>query len=266
MKKKNQQKKKQSKKRGAKKGFFIFMLIFVILLGAGIYYVLTNLNFIVRKAIEKYGSQATQTEVKVDYVQISLKEGSGVIHDLKIGNPEGFERPNAFFLGEIGTKINLKSITKEVKIIDDITIQAPRIFLEVNADNKNNLNEIKKNLSATTPSKPKAKKASKKEVKLIIRHILFTDGKIHVRIVPLNNKHYQLSLPSFEMRNLGGNSGATPPEISKQILAELTKRALSQVKKKGTDQVVEKIKEKITPQIETGKEKVKDKLKGLLNQ
>ena len=244
---------RKSKKRGLKKPILISLLVLVIVLGAGITYLLTNLNFIVKMAIEKYGSEATQTTVRISKVDISLKEGSGSIHGLTVGNPNGFETRHAFSLCETGIKIDIQSLAKEVKVIDDIRVIAPEIFVEVNNDNKNNLQEIQKNLPKAGASKPKPQKEKQKgeEPRLNIRRILFAEGKIFAKITPMN-KEYTLRMRSFEMRNLTG----TPTEISKQIISRITSRALAEVKRKGLGEAGKKAEDEV-------KRQAKDKIRGL---
>jgi len=263
-------------------GLFILLIVAV---GVVSYYVLTNLDEIVKQAIEKYGSQATQTAVRVDKVNINLKEGSGAIFGVSIANPGGFGEPNAFSLGEISTKIDYESVTREIIIIDDITILAPKVFFEMNKDKKTNLNELKNNITSSIPAgKPAAKEqpgetGGGKEPKLIIRHVKFAEGDIQATVVPLNNKTYQLKLPAIEMKDLGGKDGATPSEIAKQILNKLTDEAKNAVRKQGLDKELDKLKaqaqqkvdeekarlkEQADSKLETEKKKVQDKLKGLL--
>ncbi|MBN2009700.1 hypothetical protein JW960_10190 [candidate division KSB1 bacterium] len=63
------------------------------------------------------------------------------------------------------------------------------------------------------------------------------------------------------MNNIGGQNGATPPQIIKQIVGEITDRALAQVKRKGIEIGTEQAKDVVKSQLER---EVKDKLKKLL--
>ncbi|MDH3311484.1 MAG: hypothetical protein OEM95_12535, partial [Gammaproteobacteria bacterium] len=74
-----------------KKIILIFVLVLVAAIGAGLYYLFTNLDAIVKAAIEKAGSQTTQTAVRVDSVKIVLSEAAGTIKGLSIANPKGFD-------------------------------------------------------------------------------------------------------------------------------------------------------------------------------
>ena len=277
-------------KTGNKITLFTLLLV-VVAIGASVFYVINNLDNLVKNAIEKYGSEATQTAVRVERVTISLKEGSSVIKGLSVSNPTGFEAKYAFSLGEIGNKINIESLSNEVIVIDDISIRAPEVYFEMNQQRQTNLNVLKKNLLATAPGATSTKQARTEtttggeEPRFILKRVHFTEGKILAKVVPLNNKEYQLKLPEILLRNLGGSKGATAAELSHEILSVLSDRALAEVKNKGVgaelDKAKAQIKEKIAAEkarlqkqldeqsrskIEAEKEKAADKLKGLFGQ
>jgi hypothetical protein len=248
------------------------VLVLLLTLGLTVYLLLSNLDGMVKTAIEKYGSEATQTVVSVEKVELGLKNGSGAIRGLTVGNPQGFAAKQAFSFGEIATKIDLKSLSAEIFIIENITIQAPEVFFELNASGTNNLENLKQNLSSRTAATAEGKPPSSgkdggAEPKLIIRKLLITNGNIHASVVPLD-KNYELKLPPVELKNLGGKNGATPTQIADQLLKVLTERALIAVKKKGIDQYKAQLEGEVNKRLEaeTGKldEKVGDKLKGVL--
>jgi len=262
------------------------VLVIIIAIAGGVYYVLNNLDNLVKIAIETHGSEATQTAVRVDQVKIDLGSGAAAISGLSVANSKGFTLPLAFSLGEIRVGIDLQSLQEEPYIIDEITVLAPQVFVEINKDNKTNLNELKKNLmrgvSAAKPEdKPQASadENATAEPRLIIRKVVFADGTINARVAALDNKEYTLKLPAINMSNLGGSKGATPSELARDILNRLTDRASEEVKKKLIDAEMDKLKAKTRAKIDAEKtrlkekadalskeqeEKVKDKLKGLL--
>ena len=238
------------------------IVLLVITIGAGVFYVINNLDSIVKNAIEKYGSEATQTAVRVDSVKISLKEGSSVIKGLSIASPSGFEAKHAFRLGEIGNKINIESLGSDVIVIDDITIHAPQVYFEMNQQRQTNLNELKKNLLGTAPVAKSTKKqtTAEKEPRFILKRVHFSEGKIFAKVVPLKDKEYQLKLPEILLRNLGGSKGATAAQLSHEILSVLSDRALAEVKKKGVGAELDKVKAQLKEKIDTEKAKLKDEL------
>jgi len=251
-----------------KKMFLGALLVLVLSFGFAVYYVLSGLDGMVKTAIETYGSQATQTAVRVASVKIVLKDGSGVIRGVTVGNPQGFTAPQAFALGEMATQVELKSLSEEITVVEQITVRAPEVFFELNAAGENNLAELKQNLAAGSSgvAAPAGKKGAA-EPRLIIRKLLFADGSIHARLVPLD-KEYQLKLPTIALNNLGGKTGATPAQIADQVLKVLTERALAEVKKQGIDQYRAQLEGEVNTRLDAGRkqlgEKVGDQLKGVL--
>ena len=115
-----------------KKIILSIILLVVIAIAAGVYYVFTNLDSLVKAAIETHGSEATQTAVRVDKVNIDLASGAAGLSGLSIANPAGYALPNAFTMGEIRAGIDLTSLQEEPYIINEITVLAPRVFVEIN--------------------------------------------------------------------------------------------------------------------------------------
>ncbi|MDM7926709.1 MAG: hypothetical protein QUS35_11900 [bacterium] len=177
-------------------------------------------------------------------VHIGLKEGRAAVRGLTVANPGGFNGKNAFTLGEIGAAIDVRSITEDVKIIDSIMVLEPEILAEMNEDRTFNLNVILGNLSrSASSSKEKTgarnteeadqRRVTKEEPLLIIRNILFRNGVIRGRLEFGGDRETVLRLPTVHMRNLGAPDGATPTELTRQIIGELSRRALAEVRKKA---------------------------------
>lgn len=241
-----------------KKTLLIIIVLVIIAIAGGLYYVLTNLDMLVKQAIEKYGSQATQTAVRVDSVKIRLTEGSAAIGGLTVANPGGFSMPYAFVLGEIGTRINVKALGDEKIVIDEVRVIAPQVFYEVNADKQGNLNALKDTLagSGKTPAAAEQQKAADaKPLTLTIRKFVFADAALQAKLVPLENKEYKLKLPTLQLVNLSG----TPEQISRQVLDQLIEHAKRTIKEKGIDAELDKLKAKAKQQVDEEKAKLQEK-------
>ncbi len=255
------------------------ILLIIVAIAGGVYYVLTNLDSLVEDAIETYGSQATKTAVRVDGVSISLGDGSAAITGLTVGNPAGYVQPNAFSLAQVRAGIDLESLQEEPYVINEIAVLSPQVFVEINKNNKTNLNELKNNLLPGKPSaSAKAETSSGAGPLLIIRKVQFEGGKILARVAALDNKEYELDLPALNMSNLGGSKGATATELAREIMTRLTDSATKVVKQKIIDGKLAEIKadarekidaekektdQKIDAKKEEQKQQAKDKLKGL---
>jgi len=244
-----------------KKAMLSIFFILLIVIASGLYYVFSNLDNIVKAAIEKYGSEATHTAVQVDTVKIVLADGAASIKGLKIANPEGFSLPNAFSLGEITTDINIEKTTNELVAIDLVDIKAPEVYYEINSDHKGSLNVLKENLgNSAKASKQEPKSAStpdgknKSPIKLHISRFLLQDARLQVKLVPAKNKTYDLKLPPLQLSNLDG----TPEQISKQVLNQLIEHATTEIKKQGLDKELDVLRSKAQKRIDTEKEKLQE--------
>ena len=251
----------------------VVIVILLLIVAGGVYYFLSNLDMLVKAAIEKYGSEVTQTAVRVDRVKIDLKQGAGGIYGLTVANPRGFDTKQAFSLGETSVKINLKSIGEDVIVIDAITVRAPKVMYEMNAAREGSLNKLYDNISKSIP----AGKAGKEESadagpKLIIRKLVFEDGAVDARLVPLDNKTYSVKLPAINMANLGAPRGATGSALAKEILGRITKAAQEEVKRQVIDKQLKsavdaerkKIESEAQKRIEEEKKKLDPRLQDLL--
>jgi hypothetical protein len=234
-----------------KKKIVIFVALALILVIAGTaVYVLTNLNTIVKAAIEKYGSQATKTAVRVSSVKIKLRNGEGAVLGLKVANPSGFSFPSIITLDNIAVRIEVNSVTSTPIVIDNILISGPEVFYEMKESGTANVDVLKKNLTRLdSPSEERPQKSSKdKEIKLIVRKLVFEKGMVQVRIAKLVDKPYTVELPRLELTDIGKHGGATPAEIARIMataLAEETAKAVARtqgerVLRKGAEDLLNK--------------------------
>ena len=260
------------------------VLFIVIAVAATFYYVWMSLDSLVETAIEKYGSQVTQTAVQVQAVKLqqTLAQGKGSIAGISVANPQGFSTPYAFTLGQIQTKIDIKTITQNPIVIDEILVAAPQMFFEINNERKANFNVLKDNINSAIPAKPAGKqveaKPSDTDTKIIIRRLLIQDGQVEATIIPLDSKQLSTQLPRIELHNLGGKGGSTPAEITRQVLDVVVERTRAAVSKLGIEQQLKdaaderiaaekaKLKARTDEQVEAEKQKAQDKLKKLLGQ
>ncbi len=239
------------------------ILVLLVAIGGGVYFLLSNLDELVKNAIETYGTEAAQTPVAVHEVKIGLKDGSGVINGLSVGNPQGFSTPQIFTLGEIATRIDLKSISEELVTIDEVRIVAPEVFFEINQAGGTNLDRLKKNLTAgTTGSTEKSTtnpSGGGQGPNILIRRLLFADGQIHAKVIPLG-KDYELKLPRIELTNLGGKNGSPARQVAEQLLTVLSDTALKEIKRQGLDQYKKQLEAEVNQRLDAEKQKLRDKL------
>ena len=211
------------------------VLVLAILIGLGLYF----LDGGIKKAVETYGPQYTQTEVNLGRANLSPWSGKGSLHNLIVGNPDGFKAPNAFSLGEIAVVIDTDTITSDPVVITSLRIIAPEITLE-QGKSGSNLQRLQKNVeqsigsAASDSSGEPGAEDSGDGVKLIIKDLLISGGQIHYSNALLGDKTIDMSLPEIHLTGIGEKSnGASGAEIAKQVLAAINKSATSAVSQSG---------------------------------
>jgi hypothetical protein len=198
----------------------VFSAIIFIVVAAAIY-VFTSLDSIVAGAIEKYGSQVTRTPVSVSSLNIDLKGGAAGMQQLSVGNPDGFTAPNIFTLGGISTRLDVGSIGKDPIVIEEILIDKPDVFYEINKTGESNIKALQKNIEQSTGGGGKAAADSPSESsgpKIVIRKLVIEGGKVDAIVAALGDKAHTAKLPRIQLNNIGEKSGgATGAEIARQV-------------------------------------------------
>lgn len=207
------------------------LLLLVVLAGAGVLYLKNNLDGIVKDALENYGSAATQTDVTIDNVKISLASGEGRISGIAIGNPKSYIAAKALTVGDVTMALDRNSLAQNGPvIIKSLDIIKPHITYEVGADGNSNLQALQKNVTAGTTSAGTTKHSEAKkdtpQRKVIIRDLYIRDGDVNVTHALLKGKVLETKLPLIHLKNIGKEGeGATGQEIAKQVIGSITKAA-----------------------------------------
>jgi hypothetical protein len=212
-------------------GAVVGLLVLVV---AGVMiFVVSNLDGLVKKAIETVGSEVTGVKVAVSDVKISLTEGKGVIKGLSVGNPQGFKADSAFKLGEITLAIDTGSVTKDPVVIKEILVGSPEVTYEMAAGGSN-VDAIQKNVAAFTAksgggsggqAKP-AEKDAKAGPKLVIDRLAVTGGKVNLA-TPIPGAQASGKLGDITLTGIGRDKGgASPAQVAQQFLDALTKSAV----------------------------------------
>jgi hypothetical protein len=217
-------------------GVAALVVVLVVAVGGGLYYLYSNLDAIVKTAIESYGGDATQTKVSVKDVKLSLTSGEGTISGLIIGNPKGFTGPESLSLGSVAVKVDTDSVKKMISdpkspaVIKEVSINAPTVTYE-RSTSAGNLETIQQNVNryaGMDQSKPAAKPASgsKDEPKFIIENLYVRDGKIAISHAALQGRSLSSGLPTIHLKDIGKDKGgASPAEIADKVIGAITQQA-----------------------------------------
>ena len=181
------------------------------------------MDSIVKAAIERVGSDVTQTEVTVDEVEISLTSGEGIIRGLVIGHPEGFEE-RIMRIGEARIVLDIGSLTSDTIVIKEISVTAPEVTVEVSGAGTN-VSRLQKNLAQAGGGGSSAGGNPEDEKKLVIDRVTLAEGRVDLKAAGLE-RGVGANLPTITLTDIGKDSGgADPAEVAKVILAAVSAAA-----------------------------------------
>jgi hypothetical protein len=211
-----------------KKLLYILGGLFVVaIIGAVI--VILSLGSIVKAGINNFGPKITQTTVVLQDARISPFSGSGTLKGLTVGNPTGWQTPQAFYLKEITIALEKESLKGDHIIIDQLVVDQPEITYETKITTSN-LQDLLNNIqqaagSSTEPvSQPAPTTKEGKPVKIEIKSFRFQNGTIHLSGA---GKTMSVPMPDIVLENLGTpEGGLTPNQLSLVIMKEITSQAL----------------------------------------
>lgn len=225
------------------KWFFAIGLAGVLLLVAFVFYVYSNLDGFVEQAIEEYGSQAVGVAVLVDHVELDLERGRASVYGLEVANPDGFEGPTAFTLGEITIDIDLESLQEgKLIVLDEIKIEALVVFFELNAARQSNLDVLRANATASDAASSEEERSGIETppTRLRIRKLRFADGRLEADTRAIGGNKTDAKLATAELSDIGGSSGATGSEIGVILVQELSRQAATAIGRGQVDKLLDR--------------------------
>ncbi len=220
------------------KKVLIGLVVLVIVVAVGVFVFLGNLNDIVRAAVEKVGSEMTQTNVTLNEVDIELSSGKGALRGFNVTNPSGFSDDAAFKFDEVSVELDLTTVRSDPVVVKEVVIQGPDIVYEFGKDGGSNLETLNNNVQSKAGSGGGS--SSKGDTpNIVIENVYLRDGTVSV-IAPLLNEKMSVPLPTIHLKDIGKDGkGATPAEIADQVMAAVLKGAQDAVAQAKID--VEKL-------------------------
>ncbi|MEP0355068.1 hypothetical protein [Paraglaciecola sp.] len=249
--------------------------ILVCIAVAGVWYVINGAGGIIKAQIEQQGNKYLGTEVTVLSVELALSDGRLTINDLDIENPEGFSNKDALSIDAI--TLDLGDITDEPYTVQTISITAPEMLYEIDANGQGNLivlkNNIQKNLpTSTSAPQPEATTSDTPSPLVIVENVTVSDLQLQLNFenldigdYELDTKAYKLTLPTFSAGSIGNPSGIPADQVGLAIANAMLDNAIAEAKKEAKNLLKDKAKEKLDEEKDRLLEKASDKLKGLLN-
>ena len=188
--------------------FLVIVLILAIaILGANFY-----LGPAVKAGVEKIGPQVAKVPITLEKANFKLLSGAVGLKNLVIGNPEGFNTPHLFKMGDLQVKLDVSSLTKDTLVIEKIYIGGPEINYEKSLKTSN-IGQLLKNLEGEKPAeaKPEEKKeepaAKEGGKKVVIKDFLLENAKLGMSVTVAGGHAIPIPLPPIHLTNIGEETG-----------------------------------------------------------
>lgn len=227
-------------------GFGVVLLLVV----GGVVFLYSNLGDIIKEAVERFGSEATQATVALDNVDLDVTNGKTALQGFVVGNPSGFKTDSAFELGNIAVQVDTSSLDADTIIINTVQIDGPKVTYEI-GDNGSNVDAIKRNVDtyakqfSSGDSTASSSQDSGPQKKIIIERLTITDGRVNVSAPFLGGKSVGSSLPTITLTDIGKDSGgANPADVIKRVIDEMTKGVGSAIADLNLDEMAEQARAK----------------------
>lgn len=207
--------------------------VLVVVVVVAFFVLLGNLNDIIRTAVEKIGSDLTQTKVTLNEVDIEKTSGRGVLRGFRVTNPQGFSEDDAFKFDEVSVTIDAATIFSDPVVIKEIVIIGPEVVYEF-GERGNNLDTLNKNVQSKAGSGGGGGGGSEGP-KIVIENLFLRNGNVAVR-APLLDEKLTVPLPTIHLTDIGKDgSGATPGEIADQTMEAILAGASQAVSRANID-------------------------------
>jgi hypothetical protein len=230
-----------------KKWLLIGAGLIIAVIGIAVFYIVSSLDSLVVAGVEKFGSEITQTRVRLKEAKITLTSGQGTLRGLSVGNPEGFKTDTSIQLGEISVEIDTGTITQNPVVIKKIVIDSPEITYEM-GEKGSNIDAIQRNVDTymakwgITPGKlgkqTPAKGDEGEARKLIIQNLYVRNGKVNISASFLGGKKLGAPLPDIHLKDIGkAKGGASPGEIAGEIISSIRQSTAKGIAPLGLDKL-----------------------------
>jgi FtsZ-binding cell division protein ZapB len=255
------------------------LVLGVVLIGGGIFYVINNLDALVKQVIETAGTYAVGSPVTVGGVSIDLRGGSATITDFAVANPRGFSNESLMSFDELSVALDLANISSELIAITSIVARNPRVHYET-VECGSNLQAVPDRFSSEEPAEDTA--TAESNVKLQIGSVLIEDIEASMT-THLLQRSFESSLGDIRLQNLSGTPDEIAQAIMKPVISQLSRTAanallsmttdllkedLQAVGQQVVDQAQDKLddaKESVNNQLEEAQDNVRESLGNLLN-
>ncbi len=191
------------------------LLLIVILVGAGVFLLVSRIDGIARGQIEKGATIAMGVPVRLASVNVGLLGGTFKMAGLEVANPDGYDNKHFLKLGSGGLALDYRSLQTDVIEVPTLTLEKIEIDIAKKGDKSNYgqiIDNLKKfeNKDEPKPSDPDAGESKK----FVIRRLEIKDVRAAVAYAPLAGAEItaDTKIPAIVLNDVG--SGGKPVSMS----------------------------------------------------
>lgn len=252
----------------------VVLLVVVIAIAGLVFYTVSNLDRLVQTAVEKYGSEVTQTEVTLQGVNVELQDGRAQLSNFVVANPSGYSSDYAFSLDDIVVQILPGSIggsQDDVVVVEEITVDGASIIAELQGLRNSNLQELAANIQNSLPAdgaEQTEPTPSEDYTGPNFRVQRFTFSNANISLVSEELGNRTINMPAVRASDLGGASGLPPKELAAalmdEVLAQATRAVRSEVEDAAKREVRSELQERAEENLSDEQQERVKKLRDML--
>ena len=200
--------------------------VLLVVGGVALWWAFASADRWVARAIERAGSRALGVPVRVERVDLDLREGRGVVRGLRVANPEGFSEEPILRVEEIVLHMRPAAVRAEPIVVDEVSVLAPVVVFEVDEGRGANLDVLRTRARGRAEAPPQPPPVPREErLRLRLRRVAVEEGRIVADLTALGGGRRRLDLPPLVLRDVGGVQGAPPSEVASTVAIEVNSRS-----------------------------------------
>ena len=196
----------------------IVILVLLLMIGAGAYLFLGNLDGLVESTIEEVGTELAGSEVALDDVQLDLASGSASLLGLTIANPEGYSSDHALALKRVTVAIDPASLAKPVLRLNEVVVRGARLNVEQQG-NRSNLSDLLDQLQKDDNAAGEGTESAgdSTDVRLFLKRFVFANTR--ATLLSEESGKQVIKVPDVKRNNVGDpEQGLSPEQLGDALL------------------------------------------------
>ena len=235
----------------------VVLVVLLAVVGGALFWLYESVDVLVKFTLEHYGPDVTGVSVKVAHVEISARDGRGMLKGIEIGNPPGFSSAHAAKLGEVRLAVDPATIRAPIVHVQEIAIEAPLIVYE-RGNKGTNLDAIQKNIESYVSRNVPVSEAGDKSSggmggvrhRFIVDRLTIRGAKVTMTNSGLRGQGISFDLPDIELHDLGKRQGGlTASQVANiatnTLIAKIGQRVLTNIdllRKGGVEGAIDALK------------------------